>query len=150
MSDLEVNFCSSVYGYHLKLREQMEALHVNANRGKQRTQGWDTPILRGHREHGENSQDTQNEQSELGAEPEGVMSGKTRKEDAERRRRRPAESQGGPRTVPWPWEDGSQRDWNESTFFGLVGKSLTQVGSKESENWWRNGEFRQPLAKADD
>lgn len=49
----------------------MEALHVDANRGKQRTQGWDVPILRGHREQGENSQDAENEQSELGAEPEG-------------------------------------------------------------------------------
>lgn len=48
----------------------MEALCVSAKRGKQRTQGWGTAILRGHRQQGNNSQDTGKDQDKLGVELE--------------------------------------------------------------------------------
>lgn len=60
----EAKFWSSVYRYHIKLREKMEALHVSAKRAKQRAHGWGTAILSWHRGHGEG-------QDELGAELEG-------------------------------------------------------------------------------
>ena len=67
----EAKFWSSVYRYHIKLREWMEALLVSAKRGKQRTRGWGTATLRGHRQQGNNSQDTRKDQHEPGVEPEG-------------------------------------------------------------------------------
>lgn len=67
----EAKFWSSIYRYHTNLREWMEALRVSAKRGKQRTQGQGTATLRGHRQQGNNSQDTGKNQDEPGAELEG-------------------------------------------------------------------------------